>query len=463
MSKEKKRSRRRKAVAALPVIRPNVAGVDIGSRSHYVAGPVPADGSLNVREFGTTTPQLQEMIDWLLEQGVESIAMESTSVYWIPAYELLESHGLEVMLVNARQISKVPGRKTDVLDCQWIQLLHSCGLLRGSFRPDEAICAVRAIKRQWSNLIRERTKAVQWMQKSLDQMNVKVHHAVSEITGKTGISIVRAIVAGERDPHKLAENRDKRCKKSPDEIAEYLVGNWRLDHLFNLEMALQLYDHLQEMIASYESKLLNELEALQPEERRNESVPAHPNPIKEKVIKGRGDQVVREALWRLTGVDLTRIDGISSGTAMTVITEIGLDLNAFPTEKDFVSWLRLAPKYGITGGRPIKSKKNSMGSTRIASVLRMAALALKNSKTALGAYYRRLARRKDASVAIFATARKLATLIFRMLRYGQDYVDIGEQLYEQKFAERRIAGLKSALKALGYTIIPNKEVVEVSG
>ncbi len=463
MSKCQKGSRKKKAVAALPVIRPNVAGVDIGSRSHFVAGPVPKDGSMNVQEFGTTTPQLHAMVDWLMDQGAESVAMESTSVYWIPAYELLESNGIEVLLVNSRQISKVPGRKTDVMDCQWIQLLHSCGLLRGSFRPDEAICSVRAIKRQWSNLVRERTKAVQWMQKSLDQMNVKVHHAVSEITGKTGMSIVRAIVAGERDSHKLAEHRDKRCKKSVTEIAEHLVGNWRMDHLYNLEMALSFYDHLQGMIASYERTLLEELEALQPPDRKSESVPAHPNPVKEKVIKGRGSQKVRESLWRLTGVDLTRIDGISSETAMVVISEIGLDLGAFPSEKDFVSWLRLAPRYGVTGGRPIKNKNKSVGSTRIAGILRMAALSLMKSKTALGAYYRRISRRKDASVAIFATARKLATLIFRMLRFGQDYVDQGEQAYELQFQERRLAGLKSSLSSLGYNIVPNEEAIQVPG
>lgn len=453
------RKKQQKAKKGFNVIRTQAAGIDLGSREHYVACPPKADGEANVKHFGTTTPQLHLLCDWLEEEGIESIAMESTGVYWIPIYELLEDRGFEVLLANASSLSRVPGRKTDMLDCQWIQLLHSCGLLRGSFRPDEAICAVRAIKRQWSNLVRERTKAVQWMQKSLDQMNVKVHHAVSEITGKTGMSIVRAIVSGERDPYKLAENRDKRCKKSPDEIAEHLVGNWRSDHLFNLEMALNLYDHLQEIIVSYESKLLEKLEELQPPERKNESVPTHPNPIKEKAIKGRGDQELREALWRLTGVDLTRIDGINSETAMIVITEIGLDLSAFPSEKDFISWLRLAPRYGITGGKPIKGKKNAMGSTRIANVLRMSSLSLKNSKTALGAYYRRLSRRKDASVAIFATARKLATLIFRMLRYGQDYVDIGEQTYEKQFEQRRLAGLKNSLIAMGYTVIPNNNAV----
>jgi len=463
MPKRQKSSRKRKSIASLPVVKPNVAGIDIGSRSHYVAGPVPEDSTMNVKEFSTTTSGLQSMADWLLIQEVESVAMESTSVYWIPVYELLEAHGIEVMLVNSRQISKVPGRKTDVMDCQWIQLLHSCGLLRGSFRPNEAICSVRSIKRQWSNLIAERTKAVQWMQKSLDQMNVKVHHAVSEITGKTGMSIIRAIVAGERDPHHLGSYRDRRCKKSPEEIAEHLVGNWRSDHLFNLEMALRLYDNLQDMLESYETQILAQLEALQPPERKNISVPPHPNPKKESGIKSRGGQVTRELLWRLTGVDLTRIDGISSETAMVVVTELGFDLSAFPTEKDFASWLRLAPKYGVTGGKPLKSNKNAMGATRISGVLRMAALSLKYSKTSLGAYYRRLTMRKGAPVAIFATARKLATLIYRMLRFGQDYVDIGESAYEQKFHERRLAGMKRTLQSMGYQVTPLESEFQVSG
>jgi len=449
---------------SLPVIRPNVAGIDIGSRSHYVAGPMSSDGSINVREFGTTTGELQEMVNWLLEQGVESVAMESTSVYWIPAYELLEEHGLEVLLVNARQISNVPGRKTDVLDCQWIQLLHSCGLLRGSFRPDEAICVVRALKRQWANLVRQPTKSVQWMQKALDQMNVQIHHAVTEITGKTGMAIIRAIVDGERDPMELVKHRDRRCKKSAEQIAEYLVGNWRHEHLFNLKMALRHSEALEAMITDYERQILQELVALQPPESKDESVPAHPNPDKERAIRARGDQDVREALFRLTGLDLSRIDGISAETARVVVTEIGFDLSKFPTEKHFASWLGLAPKHGITGGKTIANKKkNTMGSNRIASVLRMAALSLQRSKSALGAYLRRLARRKDGSVAIFATARKLSTYIYRMLRYGQDYVDIGEKAYEMAFAKRRLARLKTALTSMGYDIVPKEAANEVSG
>ena len=463
---QKKRSRKNhknQSIHGLPVLRPNVAGIDIGSRTHYVAGPIPKDGSRNVKSFDTTTSGLQLMVDWLLEQSVESVAMESTNVYWIPAYELLESHGIEVLLVNAHQTKNVTGRKTDVLDCQWIQLLHSCGLLRGSFRPDESICRLRAIKRQWSNLVAERTKAMQWMQKCLNQMNVQVHHAVSDISGKTGMEIIRAIVAGERDPHKLAEHRDKRCKKSLLEIAEHLTGTWRHEHLFNLENGLKLYDYFEEMIELYEAKILQEIKALQPPERRDLPLPAHPNPKKERVLNLRGNQTIREELWRFVGVDLTRIEGINAGIALTVITEVGMDLSCFPTEKNFNSWLRVSPRYGITGGKQIKGKKRAMGASRISSVLRMAALSLAKSKSALGAYYRRISRRKDASVAVFATARKLATLIYRMLRYGQDYVDAGEQAYEQTFEEKRLAGMKRTLQSMGYQVIPIEEGFQVSG
>lgn len=438
----------------LPVIRSHVAGIDLGSREHWVCGPARPDGNPNVQVFGTTTPQLNELADWLLEQDVESVAMESTGVYWIPVYELLESRGIEVVLVNARELKNVPGRKTDMKDCQWIQRLHGCGLLRGSFRPGEAICALRAIHRQWENLIAERTKAVQWMQKALDQMNVQVHRAVTDITGTTGMAIVRAIIAGERNPQTLAAFRHGRCKKSLDEIAEHLTGTWRPEHLFNLEMAVAFYDSIQAMIATYEARLQKQVEALQPPERKDQPPPSHPNPVKEKAIRGRGEQEGRQTLWRFAGVDLTRIDGVSTGTAQVVLTEVGMDLSAFPSEKDFVSWLRLCPRTPISGGKPLSKKRKGMGATRVAGVLRMAALSLSRSKTALGAYFRRVARKNDGAVAVFATARKLATYIYRMLRYGQDYVDIGEQAYEAQFQNRRLQGLKASAKSLGFTLVP---------
>ena len=441
--------------AAIETLHPMVAGIDIGSMEHWVCGPERDDGDREVRVFQATTPHLKEMAAWLLEQGVESVAMESTYIYWVPVYEVLETAGLEVVLVNARTLHNVPGRKTDMHDCQWLQVLHSCGLLRGSFRPKDAICRLRALQRQRGNLVEERSRFVQWMQKALDQMNVRVHRAVSDLTGQTGMAIVRAIVAGERDPHRLAAFRDKACRNSVDAIAEHLAGNWREEHVFNLASALKLFDAMERSIAEYDERLLREVEALQHDDRRDEAVPSHPNSGKERVIRKRGDQQLREALWRFAGADLTTIDGISASSAQVILTEIGADMNAFPTEKHFVSWLRLCPRTAISGGKPLKKRRNGMGASRVSGVLRMAAVSIRASKTALGAAYRKVARHKGAGVAVFAIARKLAQYVYRLLRHGQAYVDIGELQYEARYKQRRIAALTEAAKQLGLTLAPS--------
>ena len=438
----------------LEMVLPNAAGIDIGANEHWVCGPAVSDEKRPVRQFGATTSQLDEMAAWLKTLGVTTIAMESTYIYWIPAFEVLEQAGFEVLLVNARTLKNVPGRKTDVQDCQWIQRLHSCGLLRGSFRPREDLCQLRTLHRQRANLVAERTRTVHWMQKALDHMNVRVHRAVSHLTGVTGMAIVRAIVQGERDPLVLAGLRDKRCRKSEQEIAEQLTGTWRTEHLFNLESALELHDHLEQQIARYDAEMQRLITSLTPKERTTEEVPKHPTASKAKAIRQRGEEPLREALCRFAGVDLTTIDGISPEAARVIISEIGASISAFPTEKCFVSWLGLCPNTPVSGGKPLKRKRKNLGASRVGNVLRMAATSPQRSRSALGAAFRRIARRKSGAIAVMAVARKLATIVYRLLRFGQAYVDIGADTYEMRFAERRLAALETNANQLGLKLVP---------
>ena len=437
----------------LRVIREKVAAIDLGSRSHYACGPQQEEKT-NVAVFGTTTPELHRLADWFEEQEVESVAMESTGVYWVPVYEVLESRGFEVLLVNARQLSHVPGRKTDMQDCQWLQLLHSCGLLRGSFRPAEAICRFRTLVRDKRVLVDQRSDWLRRMQKSLDQMNVRVHRAVSDLSGATGMKIVRAIVAGERDPRKLARLRDPRCRNSEAEIAEQLTGHWREDHLFSLERQLQTYDHLNQEIERYERELGRVLKGMALDELEGVKAPELTNVTKAKAIRKRGQEDLRQALYRIGGLDLTSIDGVGVEIAEIVISEYGLNLSMFPSPKTFVSHVLLAPRMAITGGKPVKKKQQGTASTRLSEALRMGALTLRHSQSALGAYYRRMARKKGANVAVFATARKLAILIYRMLRHGQDYVDEGAAVYEARFQAQRLQQVRNTARELGYEVVP---------
>jgi transposase len=409
-----------------------------------------------VADFGATTPELIRMAKWLKERNVESVAMESTGVYWIAPHEILEAEGLEVVLVDTRQLARVPGRnkKSDPLDCEWIQRLHSCGLLTGSFRPKEAVCMLRTLVRDKGNLVAEVGDWLRRMQKSLDQMNVRVHRAVADIDGVTGMAILRAIVEGERDARKLAKLRDPRCRKSEQEIAEQLSGHWREDHLFSLRQGLKMYDSIQERIADYEKEILRKLAEMEREECQGQEVPKVKNPQKAIKIRSRGDEPMRQALYRMSGVDLTGIDAIGVETVQVILSEYGPDLSCFPTEKQFVSHVTLAPHKPTSGGKPVKKKKRNSASTRVAAALRMAALTLRHSETALGAYHRTIARRIGADVAVFATARKLATLIYRLLRWGQPYVDEGAEAYEKRYQESRIKSLTAKAKELGYQLTP---------
>jgi transposase len=449
-------SEKRRQLEGLPVIRRNVAGIDLGSERHWACAPTLDESGREIASFGATTPELIRMAEWLKARQVESVAMESTGVYWIAPHEVLEGQGLEVLLVDTRQLARVPGRdkKTDPTDCEWIQRLHSCGLLRGSFRPEEAICMLRTLVRDKANLVAERGDWVRRMQKSLDQMNVRVHRAVADIDGVTGMAILRAIAGGERDAQKLAKLRDRRCSKTEQEIAEELSGHWREDHLFSLQQALKMYEAVEERLGAYEREILRKLAEMEREQQRGQTPPPPQNASKAKTIKQRGQEPKREALYRMSGVDLTQIDAIGVETVEVVLSEYGPDLSRFATEKQFVAHVTLAPHVAKSGNKPVKKKKRNSASTRVAAALRMAALSLRRSQTALGAYYRRIAQRIGGDIAVFATARKLATLIYRLLRWGQSYVDEGAAAYEARYRQKRISSLTAKAKELGYQLSP---------
>lgn len=439
----------------LPMVRPEVAGIDLGSEQHWVCAPTLDGENREVMKFGATTPELTRMAEWLKARQVASVAMESTGVYWIAPHEVLEAQGFEVLLVDTRHLARVPGRnkKTDPTDCEWIQRLHSCGLLAGCFRPSEAICMLRTLMRDRATLVAETGDWVRRMQKSLDQMNVRVHRAVSDVDGTTGMAIIRAIVGGERDPQKLASLRDPRCRHSEVEIAEQLSGHWREDHLFTLQQCLRMYEAVQERIAAYNQEILRKLAEMTPEERRHTPAPPLKSREKQKAITKRGEEPMRQGLFRMSGVDVTQIDAIGVETVAVVLTEYGPDLSRFGTEKQFVSHATLAPHVPKSGGKPVKKKRRGSASSRVAAALRMAALSLRNSTTALGAYYRSLARRIAGDVAVFATARRLAILIYRLLRWGQPYVDEGATAFEQRYAKQRLKGLNARAQQLGYQLV----------
>jgi transposase len=436
--------------SGLPPLHLNAAGIDIGSREHYVAVPPDRDPQ-PVQTFQSFTCELHRLADWLQACQIDTVAMESTGVYWIPLYQILESRGFQVYLVNAHQIKNVPGRKTDVLDCQWIQKLHTFGLLNSSFRPADEICVLRSYLRQRDNLISSASTCIQHMQKALTEMNIQLANVISDISGQTGLAIIRAIVGGERDAEKLAKMKDYRILASQQTIAKSLQGNWRQEHIFSLRQALALYDTYQSKIAECDHQIRAHLDTL-PSNVNTEEKPLPPRKSSKRPHGNSPQFDLRDALYRISGADLTSIDGIDVVTAQTVISEIGLDMTRWKTEKNFASWLGLCPNNRITGGKVIKSRSRHV-INRATHALRMAASTLRSSKSALGANFRRLQARLGPPKAITAMAHKLARLVYRILKYGQRYVDKGMQQYEQKFRDQRIKWIKKQAKELNLQII----------
>jgi len=451
------RGKKAKHPSLLKRINRHAAGIDCGSETHFVAVPPERDEE-PVRSFKTFTSDLRRLADWLEACKIKTVAMESTGVYWIPIFEILEERGFEVVLVNSRHVKNVPGRKSDVLDCQWIQELHSVGLLRGSFRPDAEIATLRTYLRHREKLIQDAASHIRRMQKALVEMNLQLDNVISDITGATGMRILRDIVAGVTDPVALAAHRDYRCRSSEEEIAASLTGNYRAEHLFALRQNLELFDTIQRQIQGCDGEVETLLQRLA--RKHNKSKQALPRPrCKFKLCDNEPHFEIRDPLFRLSGIDLTQIDGIAPYTALRLIAEIGTDMSRWPTYKHSTSWLTLAPKNKITGGRLISSKTQP-SANRAAYLLRLSAMVLGRTSTALGAYYRRIAYRVGKPKAITATARKLAILVYRALKGELDYADPGEAAYEQRHRERVLRNVRNRAKRLGFGLV-NLETGEV--
>jgi transposase len=431
------------------MINKDAAGIDIGSGEHWVAVPEDRDEE-PVRCFGCFTADLQAMARWLKECGVTTVAMESTGVYWIPCYQILEEHGFEVKLVNARHVKNVPGRKSDVSDCQWLQRLHTYGLLSGSFRPDDQICVLRSYWRHRANLVRYASDHIQHMQKALTQMNLHLHKVLSNVTGVTGMNIIRAIISGERNPEKLALMRERGVKNTPEAIAKALEGDYRQEHLFALKQAVELYDFYHRQIEACDREIERYLHTFEAK------VDPVQNPLpkqkRKKEMRYQSFVDLRTELYRVSGIDFTQIPGLDVVTVQTILSEIGLDPGKFPTEKRFVSWLGLCPNNRITGGQ-VKSTKTRKTANRAANAFRMAAQSLANSNTGLGGFYRRIRARLGAPKAITATAHKLARIFYRMWTTGQSYTDLGSDYYENRYKERVLRNITRRARDLGYDAV----------
>jgi transposase len=435
--------------SSFSMINRDAAGIDIGSGEHWVAVPEDRDAE-PVRCFGCFTADLQAMARWLKECGVTTVAMESTGVYWIPCYQILEEHGFQVNLVNARHVKNVPGRKSDVSDCQWLQRLHTYGLLSGSFRPDDQICVLRSYWRHRANLVCYASDHIQHMQKALTQMNLHLHKVLSNVTGVTGMNIIRAIISGEREPEKLALMRERGVKNTPEAIAKALEGDYRQEHLFALKQAVELYDFYHRQIEACDREIEGYLHTFEAK------VDPVQNPLpkqkRKKEMRYQSFVDLRTELYRVSGIDFTQIPSLDVVTVQTILSEIGLDPGKFPTEKRFVSWLGLCPNNRITGGQ-VKSTKTRKTANRAANALRMAAQSVANSNTGLGGFYRRIRARLGAPKAITATAHKLARIFYRMWTTGQSYTDLGSDYYENRYKERVLRNITRRARELGYDAV----------
>ena len=445
-----------KTASALPVLNPHAAGIDIGATQIFVA--VSAECSASpVRHYATFTADLLALADWLAECHIKTVAMESTGVYWIPLYQILEARGLQVYLVNAYHLKNVPGHKSDVEDCQWIQYLHACGLLHASFRPEQQVCVVRSLLRHRENLVAAASMHVQHLQKALTQMNLQLHNVITDITGKTGQAILDAIFAGERDPNTLAAFRDPHIKASQETIAKSLVGDYRFEHLFVAKQALGAYRYYQQLIAECDQQLEAQLACFEPRVDPNEK-PLAPSARRFR-MPTRGHPLhfeqtdLRTELYRLLGVDLTEVPGLGALTLYTLFSEIGRDLTAFPTYKHFCSWMGLCPNNRISGGRVLSSQTRKVKS-RAAQALRMAAEGLCRSRSALGDYYRKMRARLGPAAANTAAAHKLARIIYHLLTTGESYDESVFAKEQERARQHRERKLKRDALALGYRLVP---------
>src|SRR5687768_14370144 len=446
-------------VDALPVQHAHAAGIDIGSRSHWVCvGFTTEAASGSIREFPAHTDGLKAIAAFLREHRVDTIALESTGIYWIPLYELLCAEGFEVLLVDPSYSHQLRGRpKTDRRDCQWIYRLHSVGLLAAAFRPDEKTCQLRAYLRQRTNLVRSASRHVQHMQKALEQMNLKLTEVISDVTGLTGRAIIRAILRGTRAPEKLAKNRDKGCKAGEEEIAQALTGTYREEHLFELKLAYEAWQFSLGQVEKVDGQIALQLGRMKCDRALP---PLKPKARPKRRVNSPGFDV-RTALYYVVGLDLTEIEGISELTALTLLSEIGPGVSPFATVKKFCSWLGLCPNWQKTGGR-VKSSRTRRGVNRAAQALRLAAQSLHHSQGALGGFLRRMKGRLGAQAAVTATAHKLARIVYRALRHGLTYVRRGQEEYDARMKERQLKALRRRARQLGLELIEKESGSEAT-